>query len=812
MYRGMRQTETVAWRLTRSGSGESNPTAFSQRAVSFAAALSEVGGGTLLVVRDGDSLSSFLVTADAPGADKAALHLGQSVSGNVERVPAPDLSGTAAVAMAAFVPGQSVARETQAGVDPSEAARRIAVALSPGQWVAVSLRAATRGERRAHLRWLRDRMGVASPVHHSVTSGAVAVSVVVGGDSRGDLSLLLGQVAAAMPGFDLEVAAVTPGARPSALAVAAAGTAAWAVGTFTDLGPAGLQVAGLLVAAAGVVWASGWVGLRAVARADLARSVLPMPAARVWPARAPRSKVSESGERVQVPGEYPMAPTSFLVGANVVAGLVAPSGSTLSGSVATASRDTPAPLRTRIGPLIGHGGDGALVHLSAADQVFGTAIFGKPGSGKSVLVRALWAFSTMERVRPSGLPGFPGRSNSMIVFENKGAQGAAAYVRWGQALGEVPVLVEVADPQSVAIDLFAVPGGVRERAEFFVNGLQYAFDDGSIRDQSFTTLVQVFTAALAVDDAIVAIVPGLRSGASPVYYAHVLLAGLGDEAAVGLAGAIISEAKRFESVGRCPADLTAAREALAPLYEGNTPSGRRSIVQAPQNKVAQLLAARSWWEPGRRKVSWAQVLTEHQSVVVNTGSPTTSVDGSMVVEDKLSGLMSSLMMFALRAAIQRHCDGWLDAGRSVSIFADELALLSGSSPEVVTWMRNQGRSFGVRPVFATQYPDQLDQDVRRALMSFSTLVAFGQDNARVAEDIAVDASADGSVWSSADVVNLQRFSVIVRASVEMARVTACTAQLDYFEDDMTQFAARQGAAVRPAAPAPEHGAFDNGGW
>ena len=78
-----------------------------------------------------------------------------------------------------------------------------------------------------------------------------------------------------------------------------------------------------------------------------------------------------------------------------------------------------------------------------------------------------------------------------------------------------------------------------------------------------------------------------------------------------------------------------------------------------------------------------------------------------------------------------------------------------------------GSRFGVRPVFATQYPDQLDQDVRRALMSFSTLVAFGQDNARVAEDIAVDASADGSVWSSADVVNLLR-----QAGVEVVEVWA----------------------------------------
>jgi hypothetical protein len=165
------------------------------------------------------------------------------------------------------------------------------------------------------------------------------------------------------------------------------------------------------------------------------------------------------------------------------------------------------------------------------------------------------------------------------------------------------------------------------------------------------------------------------------------------------------------------------------------------------------------------------------------------------VDDRLSGQMSSLLMFGLRDAIMRSCNGWSAQGRSVSIFADELSLLAGSSPEVVTWLRNQGRSYGVRPTLATQYPEQLNDQVRMAVTGFSTIVAFAQDNVRVAEELARDFAADGTPWLGADVVNLPPFTTIVRSSVGQQRQSAFTMSVTNFEADMAGFVAAQRAAA-----------------
>ncbi|MFC8797296.1 hypothetical protein ACFT2C_06160 [Promicromonospora sp. NPDC057138] len=348
--------------------------------------------------------------------------------------------------------------------------------------------------------------------------------------------------------------------------------------------------------------------------------------------------------------------------------------------------------------------------------------------------------------------------------------------------------MDVADPATPAIDMFSMPGSVADRASFFVNAMTYAFEPGAIQDRSFATLVQVFTAALAVTPEIAALVPGAPVDASPVKYAHMLLAGYGDDAATALAGAIMSEGVRLESLGTPDEALSLARAALSPLYEGRSEAARRSFFDAPSSKVAQLLALESWWSPSRPKMTWREVLEEHRAIVLNTG---TSASGQML-DERLSKHMSALLMFGLRDAIRRYCSGWQALERSVSVFADELSLLTGSSSEVVTWLRDQGRSYGVRPVFATQYAEQLPERVRTAMTGFSTIIAFAQDNVRVATELAADFAADGTAWSASDVVNLSPFTTIVRSTVNRQRQPAFTMRVAHLEADRTAFAARQG--------------------
>ena len=94
--------------------------------------------------------------------------------------------------------------------------------------------------------------------------------------------------------------------------------------------------------------------------------------------------------------------------------MVAPQGGALSGGAETRDRGVPPVLLSDIGPVIGTtpGGDIATqaVRLSAFDSGFGVAITGGPGTGKTKLLEGLWLADALDRVQPSGRPGWPGRN------------------------------------------------------------------------------------------------------------------------------------------------------------------------------------------------------------------------------------------------------------------------------------------------------------------------------------------------------------------------------------------------------------------
>jgi len=417
----------------------------------------------------------------------------------------------------------------------------------------------------------------------------------------------------------------------------------------------------------------------------------------------------------------------------------------------------------------------------------------------SSAVRSIWGWNCVERVAPSGTPGFPGERNALVAFESK-PDGAAWYRRWSEGVGDEVSIIEVGDPSTWSIDLLGVPGTAEERARFFVNAMVYAFNDGAIQDRSFETLTAVLTAALCVTPSIAA-AAGVSPDGSPLFFAHVLLGGLGDPMAVALAESLASEATRSEREAgsrSLPAaggtqgafvpltEIGMADQKLMPMFGGrSTEATRRSLCEAPRNKLGQLLGAESWWSPARVKVTWDQVLEHHLAVVVNTGVSTSGA----VVDERLSGQMSALLMYGLRDAIQRRCSGWQEEGRSVSIFADELALLVGSSADVVTWLRNQGRSYGVRATFATQYPEQLPRPVRTVFMSFDTFVWFAQTNAEVVAEAAADLSLDGSDWTAADLAGLEPFTAVVRTRLGGQRLPAVPVKVAFWEGDIASYRA-----------------------
>ncbi|WP_248581579.1 hypothetical protein [Nocardioides sp. InS609-2] len=676
----------------------------------------------------------------------------------------------------------------------------LATALPHGCWVAVTVRRPSKKERTRNHTWLAHRLSTAVPTHHSMSPDALVVSIYAGGVDPHATRALLDATRSAMPGFDISATAEVPtrsaAVRGPVLSTLVGTGLAVATGLKADLVPAfvdapghGLVLPGAALAAVSVLAAAGrFTGLIASAWSRARRAAADLdfgaPTHRRGKPKPPRKETVVGDKPMPAfDGDYPLDDSAFLVGPQTVVGVIAPQAGAASGETSTKHREVPPVLLARVGPLIGDTAAGP-AYLPATDAFGGIGIVGKAGSGKSALTRSLWGWACLERQHPSGLPGFPGARNALIAFESKG-DGVADYQRWVDATGDVMVVIDVADPASVGIDLFAVPGTVTDRAAFFVNACIYAFGEQAIGNRSFETLMGVLPAALLVTREMAAEVENINPDGSPLYFAHVLLGGRSEDAGRMLAAEIAGASVLDDA----DPQLTETVVGLSPLYGANvSPAQRRALQEAPRNKIRQLMELEQWWAPARRKVTWDQILTNHRAVVVNTGTSRTG----RIVEDELSRQMSAILMFSLRHAIQRNCSGWETQGRSVSIYADELALLAGSSEAVIAWLKDQGRSFGVRPTLATQRPEQLPDKVRTALMNFSTLVSYTQEDMKTARELAEGVSGDEGDWQASDILQLSTYTAVVRSHVVKKRQPAFTVHVRDFEADRAGFAEVQG--------------------
>jgi len=806
---------TRVWRFVRAGGASPDPANVVRRAQSFAVAASESGTVTLVCVKDDRGMAGYLVTSDGSSADQAALHLAQTVAARAEPVAAlPVLDGVGSVGWLRAHPTSVASRDVQAGADPSEVSRRLAVAMRPGQWAAIVARPASRRERQRVLTWYAHRLGTANPVHHVTDEQAVVASIVAGGADANEVRSLLRQLAAALPGFDVDAKVGTSTRWRDVAVLAAVGLGSWlGVGIGLHLWMLASLV-GSVPAALAAGFAYGLVPTRAgrIAK-QVSAGRFGAPPKRLLPPRRPREKKEATGNgrkgSAAADGSYPLASTTFLLSPSVVVGLVAPHAGGASGASTTERRAAPEMLLDpRIGPALGQAGDDpSMVHLPAGDFPAGVAIVGKQGSGKaqpldtwfpvpasvrfpsgwarneelqagdrvfardgeatevvgfsevfdgrcyevslddgqritcdaghlwsvstaasradghpevvvrteemaeamgrrhrrpgyaialcapivgsdtsltypeaqigagvhccragadatlapevlrasvtqrlavlaglmdteggigtngrcalvfcradtaasvvelvrslgikvvvhtvtdegehprwhvrfvtnmavsnvgwrvarlpeqlteanthlfvtavsevgtvavrcisvedpghlyltdgfvpthnSQITRSLFAWHCLERVRPSGRVGYPGARNALVVFESKGDEGADVYRQWAQVIGDESLRIDLVDPTSYAVDVFAIPGTVAERARFIGNMVIYAFEPGAIQGRSFESLDAAISGALTVTDTIATSV-GAPPRRSPIYYTYVLLGGVGD--------------------------------------------------------------------------------------------------------------------------------------------------------------------------------------------------------------------------------------------------------------------------------------------
>lgn len=865
-----KQHEPVAWTFTRTSGVDLNPTTLVQRANHFASKLKGFTTVTLLLRREGSAMRGYLLTtgnrgdsmrtatdlAHAVGAQAQAVevpeHLGWIAQGLNPGDDLPEDAAPAVVGHLVYLNDSAVARDVQVGADPSEMARLMANSMPDGCWVAITLRAPDRVEGKRWNAWLSHRMSTALPTHHSLAADSVIASVYAGAEDAATVEALLESTRSAMPGFDLIVrtkVATRPRALlpwvPAGLGLIALFVIAHLAGlpgsptshlAATIAGWAGrLLMAGLVAGIVSTLVGVGrFLGFLPAAwkrwHHDLTHGIFPAPPRRRRKPRAPRKAISTATkEQEEFEGDYPLHPAAFKIGPHLVTGLVSPHGSAASGVVSTQARAIPPAVLEPIGPVLARTTDASgqgekSVHLSAPDLSGGVAITGLAGSGKSALTHALFAWASLQRsiarrigddrsrhdahdpqgTGPVAAGHYPGThlgsGTALVAFESKG-DGVPEYQAWAAAVGDQTQVVDLIDETTPAIDVFAVEGNVFDRANFVVNALKYAFGDGAIQDRSFETLLSLIPAALKVTPEIAGAVRGLAVDGSPMYYTHVLLGGRGDDLAADLAGELAAEASRPDA----DPELVDVVALYSHLYGPKvTPAQRRALVEAPRNKMRQLLELEQWWSPKRPKITWSQVLNEYRSVVVATG---TSHHGRMV-EDELNAQMSALLMYSLRHAILRTCQGWQAQGKAVAIFSDELSLLAGSSEQVIAWLKDQGRAFGVIPVLATQRPEQLSDKVRSAFKNFSTLISFAQGDMGTAREIAEAVSGgDGDMWTSDDIKQLDTYVAVVRATVGKKWQPAFIVKVHNFAADRAGFAAFQGFGSLPAAlpaAAPTH--------
>ena len=844
---------------------------------SFSAKLGPRTAVTFIALSTEEGLRNYIVTPDTSEMNDAALAASHAVSGKLRRIEdpedIPELANVNYIGHMMYRPGGARYSATQADADPfalSESLDQMPV----GSWVAVTMRAPYENlvfnETNIFQRWQFGQ--IKGNTHHSLETNATIAHVAVGTTDPSRAKAIMRDVTGGMPGFDLPIKTVSfprprivAGMLAIAVLIAVLGYgASFLPGLLAEyideplttvvsyLSPViyALSAVPVLGAVAYIIWGRRY-------QRKFARGRFPRPMIRhslVPPAKPTQDNDSgqmESGEGLmnamsgnatkgkKSAGEYPLNRTSFKVGAMLPAGVVAPAAGASSGESETSARRAPSGLLRPIGPLIGRDEAGRKVRLSALDLWAGIAVFGKPRSGKSYLLRAIFAWfladqTPLDSAHAKSLEqseSILGSKGAIVAFESKDGEDAAEYQKWSETLGGKKVhVLDLADPEGRRIDMFGSNGSPSDRANRFVNKMIYHWGDESIAAASRKTLRNVLTTGLALpesvwDDAVDAAGehrPRPVPPFSPVATAATLLGVYGNEFARVLVDTFrthVRDIERGETPDRdgnylfdtegneltddagdpIPSahydELGYGLSGLNELWGDEvTKSDRVQKQKAPVSKIEELMLAPHLWVIDSKAVSFERVLKSHSKIVINSGATSTATGASaddLRLAETTSKAVSAMLLYSLRETIEDVCGGWEAQGRYVVVMSDEVSRVASSSPDVIKWFRMQGRSYGVVPIFATQEPEQLQDDVRSVMFSLSTVMSYAQNNSEVARSLAGDltggAESGWEVVSAKEVMDLPKYTVIARTDLDQKRQNVFTALVEPFEKNRAGF-------------------------
>lgn len=768
-----------AWRLTRT-SAIAELSDYTAQSESFAATLK--GPCALLIRREGDELVDYLLTRQSDRVPADALAVATGAAAVQVDVPQP-LLGVRAVAV---VHGDGVTgRSTLAGVDPANASRVLDRVMGDDEEVMVVLARMTPRQRRRWADYAHDMEG--NTEHHSTKSHVPLWATVVTTAANEERATdLRAHVVDALPGWDTATRADTGDRSRTVQALGGLAFGAVIVSFLLPVTWPSLLVAALRWLATGLALAAAVRHLvpSAAMRAarTCARGLIPVP--------------NPAKRRFTDRTTWPAGRLVIPMSAPVVCSLAAPQAGAATGSTSTRERTVPPQLMATRGPCIGTDPADRTVRLDQRHLWGGVAAVGAAGTGKSVLLRALFGWLLVHREHHS--------TTAALVVETK-PDGLASYEAVAQAaehLDEV-LIIEAADPNSPAIDIFARPGDdpIR-RAAFVADTWAAAFGDGAIMGRSREVISAVVAAGLVLDTQAFDDYDRARAEGNDVeplperswFWAGAVLTGrMGETSGQTLAACLHEQAVRQGE------DSWAAR-----VYAGLgiiwgpqvTPAGRRTLTEAARNKFDQLGEMASFLAPvGRGAVTWDESISGFHVTILGTGPSRSS---GRQLTGAMTRWLTAMAGYTMRSAVERTCFGWGAAGREVAVMCDEFKSFAGWAPDVARWWKDDGRSYGVLPWFATQYLEQLraiDPALLSSFLSYQTFISLRQDDVTAAEAIARQMGRDGAQWSATDVTTLAQFVAAVTTMSEGRPLPAFTMSTLDVEGDPEAFI----TAVRGAA-------------
>lgn len=458
---------------------------------------------------------------------------------------------------------------------------------------------------------------------------------------------------------------------------------------------------------------------------------------------------------------------------------------------------------SRGGIYLGRDDTGRSCYLDPSQLFGGVAINGEAGSGKTVLTHGIsqWAISARDTTGPA----IWGRDSRIIHFWMKDDTGVEVLERYRRAHGltDPQRVVYLADPDGICLDMLGMKDGnnAMDTAASVAKTMRYSFDDGDILNESQNIITQALTIGVAVDryvqderrripesaDArwesgivkrchqLEQSYPGaeqLHMQASPIGWALVALCGSDGQAGSAKALGHVCRALAMElKSGYLFEEMTYAARAAEQLYgrpdaAGHTVRSDREILaktNASLNKVNQFLPIEHMFTARRGRVTWRNIL-DHPGDYHIVLAP----HGGHSLPERMDKILGGWLMYRFWNTVFAHCKDWDKAGRWTMLVCDELSLLANGNDGIMPALREQGRSFGLLLVFATQYPTQLSNAMLDSFIGYSTFITYNTTIPRIADMTARrltnNDGADG--WRSGAVMNLPRYAAAVRTRTQ----------------------------------------------